>query len=61
MQAYDDFMFDSVDRRSLFYKHVKFIKRGEDNDPMMGFIIAPMSEIDLGWKSWSQRMRYLTI
>ena len=61
MQNYDDFMFDSVERRTFFYKHVKFIKRNKDDDPMMGFIIVPMSEIDLGWKSWSERMRYLLI
>ena len=61
MQNYDDFMFDSVERRAVFYKHVKFIKRGNDNDPMFGFIIVPINEIDLGWKTWSQRMKYLLI
>ena len=61
MQRYDDFMFDSVERRALFYKHVKFIKRGDDNDPMFGFIIVPVNEIDLRWKTWSQRMNYLII
>ena len=61
MQNYDDFMFDSVERRALFYKHVKFVKRGKDDDPMMGFIIVPINEMDLGWKSWSQRMSYLLV
>ena len=61
MQKYDDFMFDSVERRALFYKHVKFIKVKEDNDPMFGFIPLPFDEIDLGWKTWSQRMNYLVI
>ena len=61
MQKYDDFMFDSVERRSVFYKHVKFIKRGDDEDTMMGFIIVPINEMDLGWKTWSERMRYLLI
>ena len=61
MQKYDDFIFDSVERRAVFYKHVKFIKRNNDNDSMMGFIIVPINEIDLGWKSWSERMRYLLI
>ena len=59
MQRYDDFMFDSVERHAVFYKHVKFIKRKDDDDPMFGFIIVPINEIDLGWKTWSERMRYL--
>ena len=61
MQNYDDFIFDSVERRAVFYKHVKFIKRKDDNDPMFGYIIVPINEIDLGWKTWSERMRYLLI
>ena len=61
LQNYDDFMFDSVERRAMFYKHVKFIKRGEDDDPMMGFIIVPINQIDLGWDSWSKRMSYLLV
>ena len=61
MQKYDDFIFDSVERRALFYKHVKFIKRKDDNDPMFGFILVPINEKDLGWDSWSKRMSYLLI
>ena len=61
LQNYDDFMFDSVERRAVFYKHVKFIKRGEDDDPMMGFIAVPINQIDLGWDSWSKRMSYLLV
>ena len=48
MQNYDDFMFDSVERRAVFYKHVKFIKRKDDNDPMFGFILVPINEKTLG-------------
>ena len=61
MQKYDDFMFDSVERRAVFYKHVKFIKRKDDNNPMFGFELFPMNEVDLGWKTWSERMSYLLI
>ena len=61
MQKYDDFIFDAVENRTLFYKHVKFVKRNNDDDPMMGFIIVPINEMDLGWKTWSERMRYLLI
>ena len=61
MQKYDDFIFDSVERQTVFYKHVKFIKRESDDAPMFGFIIVPINEIDLGWKTWSERMRYLLI
>ena len=61
MQKYDDFMFDSVERRACYYKHVKFIKRKDDNDPMFGFILVPINEVDLGYKTWSQRMSYLII
>ena len=59
MQKYDDFMFDSVERRTVFYKHVKFTKEKSDNCPMFGFVLSPVGEVDLGWKSWSQRMSYL--
>ena len=61
MQKYDDFMFDSVERRALYYKHVKFIKIKDDNKPMFGFVLVPINEIDLGWKTWSERMSYLVI
>ena len=61
MQKYDDFMFDSVERRALYYKHVKFIKIKDDNKPMFGFVLVPINEIDLGWKTWSERMSYLLI
>ena len=61
MQNYDDFIFDSVERRAVFYKHVKFIKRGEDDEPMMGFIMVPINEKDLGWDTWSKRMSYLLV
>ena len=61
LQNYDDFMFDSVERRAVFYKHVKFIKRKDDNDPMFGFIPVPINEKDLGWDSWSKRMSYLIV
>ena len=61
MQKYDDFMFDSVERRAVFYKHVKFIKRKDDNDPMFGFILVPINEKDLGWDTWSKRMSYLLV
>ena len=61
MQKYDDFMFDSVERRAVYYKHVKFIKVKGDNEPMFGFILVPINEIDLGWKTWSERMSYLLI
>ena len=61
MQKYDDFMFDSVERRAIYYKHAKFIKVKEDNEPMFGFILVPINEIDLGWKTWSERMSYLLI
>ena len=61
LQSYDDFMFDSVERRALYYKHVKFIKRKGDTDPMFGYILVPINEVDLGWKTWLERMRYLII
>ena len=59
MEKYDHFMFDSVERRGLYYKHVKFIKVKTDNDPMLGFIIVPIDEVDIGWRNWSQRLSYL--
>ena len=61
MQKHDDFIFDCVERRALFYKHVKFIKRKGDDEAMFGFIAVPINEVDLGWHTWSQRMRYLLI
>ena len=61
LQEYDDFMFDAVERRAVFYKQVKFIKIREDNDPMFGYLLLPFDEIDLGWKTWSQRMNYLVV
>ena len=60
MQQYDDFIFDSVERRKCFYKYVKFIKKNYDTK-MFGYMIVPKNEIDLGWHSWSQRMRYLLV
>ena len=59
MEKYENFMIDSVERKSLFYKHVKFITVKKDTDPMFGFIIIPIDEIDLGWKTWLQRLSYL--
>ena len=61
LQKYDDFMFDSVERCALFYKRVKFLKIRDDTDPMFGYIALPLDEVDLGWKSWSQRMNYLVV
>ena len=59
MQDYENFMIDSVERRCLYYKYVKFIKIKKDTDPMFGFMIVPIDEVDLGWKTWSQRLSYL--
>ena len=56
MEKYDQFIFDAVERRGLYYKYVKFIKVKDDNNPMLGFMIMPIDEIDIGWKSWSQRL-----
>ena len=61
MQDYDDFLFDAVERQGLFYKSVKFVKVKNDSDPMFGYMIFPMGEVDIGWKTWSQRMSYLKI
>ena len=61
MQDYDDFLFDSVDRCTMFYKNVEFIKEKSDNKPMFGYVIQPKDEVDIGWKTWSQRMSYLRI
>ena len=61
LQNYDDFMFDSVERRAVFYRHLKFIKTGEDDDPMMGYKIFPFNGKDIGWDSWSKRMSYLLV
>ena len=51
MEKYDHFMFDSVERRGLYYKRVKFIKVKKDDDPMFGFIIIPIDEVEIGWKT----------
>ena len=59
MEKYDHFMFDAVERRGLYYKYVKFIKVKKDSDPMLGFIIVPIDEVDIGWRSWSERLSYL--
>ena len=61
MEKYDYFLFDEVERQGLFYKSVKFVKVKSDNDPMFGYIICPIDQIDIGWKTWSQRMLYLKI
>ena len=61
LQNYDDFMFDSVDRRAVFYKQVKFVQTGKDDDPMMGYVMIPINAMDLGWDSWSKRMSYLLV
>ena len=61
MQDYDDFLFDAVEREKEFYKSVKFVKEKNDDDPMFGYVIYPMDRVDLGWKTWSQRLSYLTI
>lgn len=59
LEQYESFMLDAVERRCLFYKYVKFIKIKNDKDPMMGYMPIPIEEVDLGWKSWSQRLSYL--
>ena len=59
MNEYEDFMLDSVENKTLFYKYVVFEKLLDDNAPMLGYILKPRHEVDLGWKSWSQRMSYL--
>ena len=61
MQKYDDFLFDSVERCSTYYKYVKIVKTKSDNDPFFGFEIFPYIEVDIGWKSWSERMSYLIV
>ena len=59
MEKYENFMLDSVQRKGLYYKYVKFIKIKKDTDPLFGFMIIPIDEIDIGWKTWSQRLSYL--
>ena len=59
MNDYEDFMVDLVENKTLFYKYVVFQKIYDDNAPMFGFVLNPLDEVDLGWKSWSQRMSYL--
>ena len=56
MEKYENFMIDCVERRCLFYKYVVFKKVNKDTDPLFGFVIKPLDEIDLGWKTWSQRL-----
>ena len=59
MEKYENFMLESVQRKGLYYKYVKFIKIKKDTDPMFGFMIIPIDEVDIGWKTWSQRLSYL--
>ena len=59
MNEYEDFIQDSVENKTLFYKNVKFEKVFDDSAPMFGFILKPLDEMDIGWKSWSQRLQYL--
>ena len=59
MNDYEDFIIDSVENKTLFYKYVVFEKIYDDNAPMFGFVLNSLDEVDLGWKSWSQRMSYL--
>ena len=59
MEKYENFMMDCVERRALFYKYVVFKKLFEDTYPMFGFVLKPLDEVDLGWKTWSQRLSYL--
>ena len=59
MNDYEEFIEDCVENKSLFYKYVLFEKTFDDSAPMLGYIIKPKCEVDLGWKSWSQRMSYL--
>ena len=61
MNDYEDFMLDSVENKTLFYKYVKFEKIYDDNAPMMGYKLIPKVEVDLGWRTWSQRMSYLIV
>lgn len=61
MQNYDDFLFESVEKGLFFYKYVKFVKKGNDNEPMLGYKIYPVDGVDLGWRTWSQRMSFLKI
>ena len=59
MNDYENFMLDSVENKTLFYKYVEFEKFFDDNAFMMGYRLKPKIEVDIGWKSWSQRMSYL--
>ena len=58
MEKYEEFMYDSVENKTFFYKYVVFEKMHETG-PMFGYILKPLGEVDLGWKSWSKRMQYL--
>ena len=59
MNDYENFMLDSVENKTLFYKYVEVEKFFDDDAPMMGYRLKPKVEVDLGWKSWSQRISYL--
>ena len=59
MEKYENFMMYSVEIKTLFYKYVVLEKLFDDTYPMFGFVLKPLDEVDLGWKTWSQRMSYL--
>ena len=59
MEKYENFMLHCVEIKALFYKYVVFKKVFDDTYPMFGFVLKPLDEVDLGWKTWSQRMSYL--
>ena len=59
MNAYEEFIQDSVENKTMFYKYVVFEQLLDKSEPMFGFVLTPLQEVDLGWKSWSQRMSYL--
>ena len=59
MNRYKEFMQYSVEEKTFFYKYVVFEKMFDDSKPMFGYVLKPLEEVDLGWKSWSQRMSYL--
>ena len=59
MERHEEFMLDCVENKALFYKYVVFQNLFDDTKPMFGFVLKPLDEVDLGWKTWSQRMSYL--
>lgn len=60
MENHEKFIEDCVENKCLFYKYVTFEHVNPDrNKSNFGFVIRPFDEVDLGWKSWSQRMSYL--